>query len=87
MDKEQEILATLREIRDAQLEAAARQREALDILKANAERAASIGEESIALQRQAVERAKRIGAFALPAILICIGLLAYLLIRYNYILF
>jgi len=39
-------------------------------------------EESIALQRQAVARVRRISLIALPGIALCVLLIVYLLVRY-----
>lgn len=52
-------------------------------LHEQAEKAHTVREESLALQRQAVERAKRISAFALPAVLACGALIVYLLVKHR----
>ncbi len=80
---EKEILETLKALRQAQLDMMAKQEEVLQFLRAEAEKSTKIREEAILLQKQAVERAKRIGYFALPLILICAGLIAYLIIKYR----
>lgn len=90
MNTDEEILETLKRMREAQAEMLARQEqalakqdEALQFLKQQAERTNKVSVESVALQRQAVERAKRIGYVAIPGILICIFLIVYLVVRYR----
>jgi hypothetical protein len=80
---ENEILETLKEMREAQKELMAKQEEAIQFLRDEAEKSKKIREEAIALQRQAMERAKRISYIAVPLILICAGLILYLLLKYR----
>jgi hypothetical protein len=79
---EQQVLETLREIRDGQ-------REMLSILAAQRSLAeeqirksrASI-EESVGLQRLAIRRQRTISLIAIPGIAACIAAIAYLVLRY-----
>jgi hypothetical protein len=80
---EKEILETLKELRQTQLDMIARQEEAFQFLRDEAEKSTKIREEAILLQKQAVARAKRIGYFALPLILICAGLIVYMILKYR----
>jgi hypothetical protein len=59
------------------------QREQLAFARAQMERTERMASESLAVQKAAVERAKRIGAIALPLVVVLLALLAYLLIRYR----
>lgn len=80
---EEKILETLKKIRQAQLDMMAMQEETLQFLQDEAEKSKKIREEAILLQKQAVERAKRIGYLGFPLILICAGMIIYLMIRYR----
>ena len=77
-----EILATLRDIRDGQ-------RELLDQIKAQRALAGEQMrqsrervEESMGLQREALKRQRTITVVALPALLVCIAAIAWLVLRY-----
>ena len=79
---QREQVELLREIRD-------RQREALEILKAQRamleeqlKRSKESVEESIGLQKLALRRARSVSWIALPGIAACIAAIAYLVIRY-----
>ena len=81
-DLQREQLEILREIRD-------RQREAVEILKAQRglveeqlKRSRESVEESIGLQRTALQRQKQVTWIAVPGIIACILAIAYLVIRY-----
>jgi len=82
MSNSDEILQLLIEIRDNQRESLRRQDEHLEIARQQLERARTQLTESIALQREAMAKARTIGRIALPAILVCIGLIVYLIVRY-----
>lgn len=77
-----EILATLRDIRDGQrelLEQIKAQRAlAEDQMRQSRERV----EESMGLQREALRRQRTITVVALPALLVCIAAIAWLVLRY-----
>jgi hypothetical protein len=81
-ETEQQILDTLREIREGQ-------REALKIMAAHralVEEQIQVSrktvEESVGLQRVALQRQKIITMFAVPGILACIAAIVYLVARY-----
>jgi hypothetical protein len=83
MYMDNEILETLNEIRKARQKMMARQEEALQFLRDEAEKSTRIREEAILLQKQAVERSKRIAYLAVPLIFICAGMIVYLMIQYR----
>lgn len=70
------------EIRDNQRLSLQRQEEHLAIAKEQVERARNQVQESIELQRQAIERVKRISRIAVPGVIFCVVLIVYLLVRY-----
>ncbi len=74
-DTQQQILATLREMRDGQ-------REALRLMEAQLEGSRTRVEESIALQRLAMRRQRVVTLVAVPGIVACIAAIAYLMYRY-----
>lgn len=81
-DPQREQLEVLREIRD-------RQREAVEILKAQRalveeqlKRSRESVEESIALQKTGLQRQRQVTLIAVPGILACILAIGYLVIRY-----
>ena len=81
-DLQREQLKVLQEIRD-------RQREAVDILKAQRalveeqlRRSQRQVEESIGLQKTALQRQRAITMIALPGIVACIAAIIYLVARY-----
>ena len=80
---EKEILETLTGLHQSQQDMISKQEETLQFLRDESEKSTKIREEAILLQKQAVERAKRIGYFAFPLILICAGMIAYLIIKYR----
>jgi hypothetical protein len=65
---DERIVTLLTEIRDNQREMLERQRTQI--------------EESLKLQREAVNRTRTIARLAIPAILVCIAAIAYLVVRY-----
>lgn len=77
-----EITDTLRKISDRQLALIARQEETLQFIRAEADKSKRMREEAMAVQKRAVARVRRIGFFAFPAIVACVALLVYLLIKY-----
>jgi type VI protein secretion system component VasF len=78
----EEILITLREIRDGQRDMlalmVAQQARAEDQVQKSRDSVA----ESVALQRLALQRQRTVAWIALPAILACIAAIAYLVLRY-----
>jgi hypothetical protein len=81
-EHQQQILDTLREIRDGQREIievlSAQQAIAVEQIKRSAERVA----ESVSLQRLALQRQRTVTLIAVPGILACIAAIAYLVFRY-----
>jgi len=82
MNENEEILKLLTEIRDNQKVSLERQEEHLAIAREQIDRSRNQVEKSIALQQQAVERFKKISRIALPAIILCIALILYLVVRF-----
>lgn len=82
MSDSDELFKLLTEIRDNQKLSLLRQEEHLAIAREQIERARRQVEESIGLQRQAIDRVKKISRIAIPMLLLCVGLIAYLLVRY-----
>ena len=79
---QQQILDTLREIRDGQRELqahlAAQRVLTEEQIRKSGERIA----ESVALQRLGLQRQRTITLVAIPGILVCIAAIAYLVLRY-----
>lgn len=80
--RDEELLATLREIRDGQ-------RELIQIVSAHRalaeeqlKRSRETISESVGLQRLALQRQRALTLFAVPAILACIAAIVYLVLRY-----
>jgi len=83
MSREDEIAQLLTDLRDGQRQALVQQREHLELARAEAERMRRISEESVALQRTAIERMKRVSRFVVPIIVVLIGLLVWLIVKYR----
>jgi hypothetical protein len=81
-ENQQQVLETLREIRDGQREIikllSAQRAVAEEQISKSKERV----EESVALQRLALQRQKVVTLIAVPGILACIAAIAYLVFRY-----
>ena len=81
-ETQQQILDTLREIRDGQREIlshlAAQRALAEEQIRKSGQRI----DESVGLQRLALQRQKTITLIAIPGILACIAAIAYLVLRY-----
>ena len=79
---EQDLLETVREIRDAQRKIV----ELLSVQRALVEdqlnRSGNSVEESLALQRLALKRQRAVTLIAIPGILACIAAIGYLVVRY-----
>jgi uncharacterized protein YdaT len=82
MMNEEESRSLLREIRDNQLESLKLQRQHLDYAKQQLERSGTQVAESIGLQREAIARTRVIMAIAIPGVVLCMGLIVYLIARY-----
>jgi hypothetical protein len=77
-----EILATLREIRDDQRELLTQIKAQRDMAAEQMAQSRARVEESVGLQREALRRQRTITVVALPALLLCIAAIAWLLLRY-----
>ena len=82
-DPTHDAIHLLRRIEANQREGLDAQREQIAFARAQMERTERMAAESLAVQKAAVERAKRIGAVAVPLIVVLLALLAYLLVRYR----
>jgi hypothetical protein len=82
VSEREEIVALVREIRDNQRLALARQEEHLELARQQLERSRTQVAQSIELQKAAVARVKHLARIALPAIVLCLGLIVYLIVRY-----
>lgn len=82
MNSDWEIKQLLTEIRDNQILAFQPQQEQLDLSRQQVDRAKTQVAESIELQKLAMARFKSISIIAIPGILLYIGLILYLVIRY-----
>lgn len=83
MSREDEIAQLLTDIRDGQREALARQREHLELARAEAERMRRIADESVALQRAGIERMKHVSLIVLPIIVLLIALVVWVIVKYR----
>jgi hypothetical protein len=81
-ENDEEVLALLREIRDAQCEIAAQLTAQRALAEEEMRRSRERVEESLALQRVAVRRQQIITAIAVPSIVACIAAIGYLAVRY-----
>lgn len=82
MSDSPEIRDLLIEIRDNQRLSLQRQEEHLAIAREQIDRSRIQVQESIALQRQAIQRVRRVSWVAIPGIVLCVLLIVYLLVRY-----
>ncbi|MDH4351575.1 MAG: hypothetical protein OEY20_09140 [Gemmatimonadota bacterium] len=82
MSGNEDIRDLLVEIRDNQRLSLQRQEEHLAIAKEQVERARGQVQESIELQRLAIDKVKAVSRVAIPGIVICVVLIVYLLVRY-----
>jgi hypothetical protein len=77
-----EIRDLLIEIRDNQRLSLQKQEEHLAVAREQIDRARRQVQDSIELQRQAIDRVKKVSRIAIPGIILCVALIAYLVIRY-----
>lgn len=82
MSERDEIVALIKEIRDNQRLALARQEEHLELARRQLERSQTQVAQSIELQKAAVARVKQISRIAVPGIVLCLALIVYLIVRY-----
>ncbi len=81
MDNSEKIADLLTEIRDLLREGRQSQVEALEFLRANAERTKSVVDRSVALQDLSVQRQKKVLIIVIPLIVVCLGAIGYLLLK------
>ena len=81
-DYRHESLAVLREIRDGQREILAQLTAQRALAEEQLARSREKVEESIGLQKLALQRQSAITRIAVPGILVCITAIAYLVLRY-----
>ena len=79
---DEDILATLREIRDDQRELLTQIQAQRALAEQQMAQSKQRIEESVGLQREALRRQRTITVVALPALLLCIAAIAWLLLRY-----
>lgn len=77
-----EIVELLREMRDQQKETAATVQRLETLLQTQAENTTKRVEQSIELQKVAVERQRNAMLLGVPLVLLCLALIAYLILRY-----
>lgn len=81
-DNEQPILETLREIRDGQREIIALIAKQQALAEEQVKKSRATIEESVTLQRLALQRQRTVSLIAVPGIAVCIAAIAYLVLRY-----
>ena len=81
-DDSGEAVTLLREIRDNQVAAIEHQQQVLQLLREQADHSRQRVAESIELQKVAVARQKHALVGGVPLILVCLGLIAYLVWTY-----
>jgi hypothetical protein len=77
-----EIVALLKEIRDSHRQALANQEQHIELVREQLQRSKASIEESISLQRIAIDKQKAVTRIALPGVILCIVLIVYLVIKY-----
>ena len=82
MSDHEEIVSLLKEIRDNQRSALERQTQHLELAREQIERSRTQVQQSIELQKAAINRVKQISRIALPGIAVCVVLIAYLVVKY-----
>jgi predicted ATPase len=74
--EQKKIVALLEAGREAQ-------QESLRFLRERYEQDARIRDESVSLQRSAVERFRKLSYVVLPLVALCVGLIVWLMVRYR----
>jgi len=77
-----DLLAVLKEIRDTQRQSLEHLEKQTKLIEDRAQTSIKSVEESISLQKLALNRAKSIGFVAVPAIVLCIIAILYLVLKY-----
>ena len=83
MSRDDVIAQLLTDLRDGQREALARQHEHLELARTEAARMRRTAEESVALQLTAIERMKRVSRIVVPIIVVLIGQVVWLIVKYR----
>jgi len=81
-ENRKEILTVLKEIRDVQKQSLEQIGKQTKLIEDRTQQTVQSVEESISLQKLALNRAKSIGLFAVPAIILCILAILYLVLKY-----
>jgi uncharacterized membrane protein len=79
---DERIASLLGEIRDNQRQALEQQRAHIEVAKNHFDHAKAQIAESLKLQREAVSRQQTVIRLALPALLLCIGAIVYIIWRF-----
>jgi len=82
VSSDEQIIELLTEIRDDQRRSLERQEQQLQIAREQLDRAREQVAESIDLQKKAMANFRRVSRVAFPGIVVCLGLIAYLVVRY-----
>ncbi len=82
MSCDNEIKAPLVEIRDNQRRSLEHQEEHLSITREQMERANRQVNDSLVMQKAAIDRAKQLTRIVIPVIALCIGMIVYLIVNY-----
>lgn len=82
MSEQEETREILLEIRDNQLRAIENQEKHISLTQEQVERAKKQIEESINLQRQAMDKTRTIMRIAIPGIVLCLVAILYLILKY-----
>jgi hypothetical protein len=83
MDENDRMIELLERIEENQRAALATQREHLQIAQAQLDRSNKTIQESIELQRKAVSRQAQVTVFVIPVVLVLLGLLGYLMLKWQ----
>jgi hypothetical protein len=81
-ETERQILEVLREIREGQRDALARMDQHRALVEEQLKLSRGTVEESVGLQRLAVKRQRSLTYLAMPAIIVCILAIVYLIVRH-----
>lgn len=79
---ETRMLSVLEDIRDGQRQMIAQLESQRALAEKQLKKSQERVEESVGLQREALQRQQSIVRLAVPGILICIGLIGYLIVKY-----
>ncbi len=82
MSCDDEIKALMVDIRDNQRRSLEHQEEHLSITREQMERANRQVNDSLVMQKAAIDRAKQLTRIVIPVIALCIGMIVYLIVNY-----